>query len=114
MHRIVVLSFLLALALAPAAHAVPYGNVVPVTLPAPKADEVVLGTVSIGVEISKKARPRPRSIGPLRVRRAGGAPARGYAVTAVSARPRGRRMMVRLAAVRTTGGRVVPRLRLKL
>jgi hypothetical protein len=115
MRRILVLSVLLAAAIAPAAHAqVEYGNVVPVTLPAPKGDEVVLARVQVGMEISRKARPRPRSIGPLTVRRAGGPVARGYAVTGVRARPRGNRVIVRLAAVRLRGGRVVPRLRLKL
>jgi hypothetical protein len=114
MRRFVGLSFLLAMAVAPSAHAAEYGNVVPVSLPAPKADEVVLARVQVGMEISRKARPRPQSIGPLTVRRAGGAPARGYAVTAVRARPRGNRVVVRLAAVRLRGGRTVPRLRLKL
>jgi hypothetical protein len=113
MHRILVLTFLFAAALAPAAHAVPYGNVVPITLPAPKGDEVVLARVQIGMEISRKVRPSPASIGPLTVRRAGRAPARGYAVNAVRARVRGKQVTVRLVAVRT-GNRSLRRLRLKL
>ncbi|HEX8207220.1 MAG TPA: hypothetical protein VF587_14260 [Solirubrobacteraceae bacterium] len=114
MHRILVVSLLLFAALVPSAHAVEYGNVVPVSVPAPKGDEVVLARVEVGVEISRRARPRPRGIGPLTVRRAGGAIPRGYAVTAVRARPRGRRVVVRVAAVRTSGGRVRSRIPFKL
>ena len=116
MHRILVGALLLAasLALAPAASAqAPYGNVVPIELPAPRGDQVVLARVLVQMEITRRVRPRPSSIGPLTVRRAGGGVARGYAVTAVSARYRGNRVMLRLAAVRT-GSRSLRRLRLRL
>lgn len=111
--RTAAVSIFVLAALAPAAHAVPYGNVVPVTIPAPKADEVVLARVDVGMEISRKVRPSPASIGPLSVRRAGRRVARGYAVTGVRARPRGNRVVVRLAAARI-GRRSLSRLRLKL
>jgi hypothetical protein len=115
MRRILVLGFLLAALLAPAAHAqVEYGNVVPVAVPAPRGDEVVLAKVLVSMEANRRARPRPRGIGPLTVRRAGRGIPRGYAVTAVRARPRGNRVLVRVAAVRTTGGRVRGRLRFRL
>jgi hypothetical protein len=113
-RRALALSFLSAVVLAPAAHAqVPYGNVVPVTLPAPNGNEVVLARVRVQMEIDRRLRPRPASIGPLTVRRAGGGVARGYAVAAVRARPRGNLVTVRLGAVRT-GSRSVRRLRLRL
>lgn len=113
MLRTAAVSIFVLAALAPAAHAAPYGNVVPVTIPAPKADEVVLARVDVGMEISRKVRPSPSSIGPLTVRRAGRRVARGYAVTGVQARRRGNRVLVRLAAVRI-GRRSLARLRLKL
>lgn len=114
MHRILALTFLLAAAFAPAAQAqVKYGNVVPVQLPAPKGDEVVLARVQVQMEISRKISPRPAEIGPLTVRRAGGGVARGYSVTAVRARPSGNLVTVRLAAVRT-GSRSLRRLSFRL
>ena len=116
MRRIVVLALLLpaALALTPAAHAqAPYGNVVPVALPVPKGDEVVLARVSVEMRL-RPARVAQSPLGALRVRRVGRLP-RGFGVAAVRAGRRGDVVTVRLAAARTAArARRIRRLRLSL
>jgi hypothetical protein len=89
----------LLLAAAPAAPAAPYGNVVEAVMPRPDAGELTL--TRLRVEMARRAGAARRPLGRLQVRRAGGRLPRGFSVAAVRARPRGRTVTVRLAAVRT-------------
>ncbi len=96
----IALAVLILLSLSPVARAQsPYGNVVELTLPRPAADEVVLANSEI--EMTRRAA-RVAQLGSLDVRRAGGRLPRGYGVTAIQARPRGDRVIVRLVAVRAS------------
>jgi hypothetical protein len=104
--RVFALGALLLLAplLAPgsaAAQAVqPYGNVVELAVPRPASDQVVIERVRVSMALRAGVRPRP--LGRLNVRRAGGRLPRGFAIAGVRARPRGNVVTVRLAAVRTS------------
>jgi hypothetical protein len=73
----------------PAAHAASRGNLIEVTVPTPRSDQVVLARVEVTM----------RGGGRLAVRRAGRVPA-GFGVGAVRAGQRGDTVLVRLAAVR--------------
>ncbi len=104
------LAALVLLSFVPGAPAASRGNVVEATMPAPKSDQVVLTRLEAEMQL------RPRGGGPvgrLSVRRAGRVPA-GFAVAAVRARQRGNTVIVRIAAVRTSGSVRAGRLRVRV
>lgn len=94
------LSLLLTPAVADAARA-PYGNVVTADVRRPAGDEVVLTRLHVDMALRVGVAQRP--LGRLNVRRVGGQVPRGYALAAVRARPRGSKVTIRIAAVRTSG-----------
>jgi hypothetical protein len=92
------LTFLL-LAAPGARAASPYGNVVEVRVPRPGPSEVLLARADVVMQL--RGGVTQGDLGSLRVRRAGGTLPAGYSVAGVQARPRGKRVTVRLAAVRS-------------